>query len=174
MYLMHCSKKILLKFLSEEESLALIKKNASIFYDSPALNDVVKKVVEECKGLPIAIVTVGKALTGKSLDDWKEALQQLRKSRLVDIYGVDEEKNAYSCLKWSYNHLKCKAKLCFLLCSLFPEDYNIEIEELTRYAMGLEEYEDVNSLDEARSQVRVAINQLQDSSLLLRGNLKDM
>ncbi len=53
---------------------------------------MVKKVVEECKGLPIAIVTVGKALTEKSLDDWKEALQQLRKSRLVDIYGVDEEK----------------------------------------------------------------------------------
>uniref|UniRef100_A0A2N9EWZ6 Uncharacterized protein n=1 Tax=Fagus sylvatica TaxID=28930 RepID=A0A2N9EWZ6_FAGSY len=170
--LMHCSKKILLKFLSEEESLALIKKNASISYDSPALNDVVKKVVGECKGLPIAIVTVGKALAGKSLDDWKEALEQLRKSRLVDIYGVDEENNAYSCLKWSYNHLKCKAKLCFLLCSLFPEDYYIDIEELTRYAMGLEEYEDVNSLDEARSQVRVAINQLQDSSLLLKGYTK--
>uniref|UniRef100_A0A2N9ESF6 NB-ARC domain-containing protein n=1 Tax=Fagus sylvatica TaxID=28930 RepID=A0A2N9ESF6_FAGSY len=97
------------------------------------------KVVEECKGLPIAIVTVGKALTEKSLDDWKEALQQLRKSRLVDIY----------------------------------EDYNIEIEKLTRYAMGLEEYEDVNSLDEARSQVSVAINQLQDSSLLLKGNAKE-
>jgi Leucine-rich repeat (LRR) protein len=84
-----------------------------------------------------------------------------------------KKKNAYSCLKWSYNHLKCKAKLCFLLCSLFPEDYNIEIEKLTRYATGLEEYEDVNSLDEARSQVSVAINQLQDSSLLLKGNAKE-
>uniref|UniRef100_A0A2N9I3M9 NB-ARC domain-containing protein n=1 Tax=Fagus sylvatica TaxID=28930 RepID=A0A2N9I3M9_FAGSY len=48
----------------------------------------------------------------------------------------------------------------------------LNIEELTRYAMGLEEYEDVNSLDEVRSQVRVAINQLQDSSLLLKGNFE--
>uniref|UniRef100_A0A2N9HRC1 NB-ARC domain-containing protein n=1 Tax=Fagus sylvatica TaxID=28930 RepID=A0A2N9HRC1_FAGSY len=149
--LMHCSKKILLKFLSNEESLALIKKTASIVDDSPALNDVVLQVVEECKGLPIAIVTVGKALIRKSLTDWEVALRELKNSRYVEICGVDEDNNAYVCLKWSYDHLNRKTKLCFLMCSLFPEDYDISIEELSRYAMGLEEYnQDVNSLDEVR------------------------
>ena len=141
---MRCKRKIPLNFLVEEESLALMKKIA-IVDDCAVLNDVVLKVVEECKGLPIAIIRVGKALTGKSLDDWNAAMHQLRKSRLVDIEGVDEEKNAYACLKWSYDQLKRKTKLCFLLCSLFPEDYNIPIEELTRYAMGLEEDEDFHS-----------------------------
>ena len=170
--LMRCQREIPLNFLVEEESLALMKKIA-IVDDCADLNDVVLKVVKECKGLPIAIITVGKALIGKSLDDWNAAMHQLRKSRLVDIEGVDEEKNAYACLKWSYDQLKRKTKLCFLLCSLFPEDYNIPIEELTRYAMGLEEDEDFHSLDEARSQVRAAINSLKDSSLLLEGSEKE-
>ena len=169
---MRCQRNIPLNFLVEEESLALMKKIA-IVDDCAVLNDVVLKVVKECKGLPIAIITIGKALIGKSLNDWKAAMHQLRKSRLVDIEGVDEEKNAYACLKWSYDQLKRKTKLCFLLSSLFPEDYNIPIEELTRYAMGLEEDEDFHSLDEARSQVHAAINSLKDSSLLLEGSEKE-
>ncbi|KAF3946879.1 hypothetical protein CMV_026903 [Castanea mollissima] len=170
--LMRCQRKIPLNFLVEEESLALMKKTA-IVDDCPGLNDVVLEVVKECKGLPIAIITVGKALTGKSLNDWNVAKHQLRKSRLVDIEGVDEDKNAYACLKWSFDQLKRKTKLCFLLCSLFPEDYNIPIEELTRYAMGLEEFEDFHSLDEVRRQVHAAINSLKDSSLLLEGSTKE-
>uniref|UniRef100_A0A7N2M911 Disease resistance protein n=1 Tax=Quercus lobata TaxID=97700 RepID=A0A7N2M911_QUELO len=166
--LMRCQRKIPLNFLVEEESLALMKKTA-IVDDCPGLNDVVLEVVKECKGLPIAIITVGKALTGKSLNDWNVAMHQLRKSRLVDIEGVDEDKNAYACLKWSFDQLKRKTKLCFLLCSLFPEDYNIPIEELTRYVMGLEEDEDFHLLEDARCQVRAAVNSLKDSSLLLEG-----
>ncbi|XP_030928431.1 probable disease resistance protein At4g27220 [Quercus lobata] len=164
--LMRCQRKIPLNFLVEEESLALMKKTA-IVDDCPGLNDVVLEVVKECKGLPIAIITVGKALTGKSLNDWNVAMHQLRKSRLVDIEGVDEENNAYACLKWSFDQLKRKTKLCFLLCSLFPEDYYIPVEELTRYVMGLEEDEYFDSLNEERIQVRAAINSLKDSSLLL-------
>ena len=157
---------ISLNFLLEEESLALMK---SIVGDNPDLNDVMLKVVEECEGLPIAISTVGKALKGKTLEEWNAAMYELSSSRLVDIEGVNEEKNAYVCIKWSYDQLKRKTKLCFLLCSLFPEDYDISIEELTRYAMGLEEYEDFHLLEDARCQVRAAVNSLKDSSLLLEG-----
>nr|POF06826.1 putative disease resistance protein [Quercus suber] len=89
--LMRCQRKIPLNFLVEEESLALMKKIA-IVDDCAVLNDVVLKVVKECKGLPIAIITVGKALIGKSLDDWNAAMHRLRKSRLVDI---EEEKNEF-------------------------------------------------------------------------------
>ena len=74
--LMDCGRKIPWNFLSDKESLALIKKISCIIDDYPPLNDVVMKVVKECKGLPIAIVTVGKALARKPLD-WKVALKQL-------------------------------------------------------------------------------------------------
>ncbi|KAL4597911.1 hypothetical protein ACB092_11G022200 [Castanea dentata] len=170
-HLMLCHQRMIsLNFLLENESLALMK---SIVGDNPDLNDVMLKVVEECKGLPIAISTVGKALKGKTVNEWNVAMYELRRSRLVDIEGVNEEKNAYVCIKWSYDQLKRKTKICFLLCSLFPEDYNIPIEELTIYAMGLEEDKKFHSLDEARSQVRAAINSLKDSSLLLEGSEKE-
>ena len=168
--LMDCGRKIPLNFLSEKESLGLIKKFACIVDDYPPLNDVVLKVVKECKGLPIAIVTVGKALARKPLNEWKVALKQLKESRLMDIEGVDEEKNVYVCLKWSYNRLKRKTRFCFLLCSLFPEDYDISIEELTRYVMGLDEFGTINCLEEVRNEVRVTINKLIDSCLLLESN----
>ncbi|XP_075644948.1 putative disease resistance protein At4g27220 [Castanea sativa] len=170
-HLMLCHQRMIsLNFLLQNESLALMK---SIVGDNPDLNDVMLKVVEECKGLPIAISTVGKALKGKTVNEWNEAMYELRRSRLVDIEGVNEEKNTYVCIKWSYDQLKRKTKICFLLCSLFPEDYNIPIEELTIYAMGLEEDKNFHSLDEARSQVRAAINNLKDSSLLLEGSEKE-
>jgi Leucine-rich repeat (LRR) protein len=57
-----------------------------------------------------------------------------------------------------------------LLCSLFPEDYDISIEELTRYAMGLGEYGTVDYLEEVRSEMRMTINKLIDSCLLLKSN----
>jgi hypothetical protein len=167
--LMCFQRKIPLNLLLEKESLALMRKITGVVDDCQPLNDVVLKVVEECKCLPIAIITIGKALIGKSLDEWNVTMHQLRRSRLVDIEGVEEEKNAYVGLKWSYDQLKRKTKLCFLLCSLFPKDYNIPIEELTRYAMGLEEYKDFHLLEDTRSQVRATINSLKDSSLLLKG-----
>ena len=45
----------------------------------------------------------------------------------------------------------------------------IDIEELTRYAMGLNEHEDCHLLGDTRRQVRAAIDHLKDSSLLLEG-----
>ncbi|XP_030928346.1 disease resistance protein At4g27190-like isoform X1 [Quercus lobata] len=88
----------------------------------------------------------------------------------MDIEGVDDEKNVYVCLKWSYVRLKRKTKFCFLLCSLFPEDYDISIEELARYVMGLDEFGTITCLEEARNEVRVIINNLKDSYLLLESN----
>ncbi|KAK7819120.1 putative disease resistance protein [Quercus suber] len=88
-HLMLCHQRMIsLNFLSEKESLALMK---SIVGDNPDLNDVMLKVVEECKGLPIAISTVGKALKGKTLNEWNVAMYELRRSRLVDIEEGSEK-----------------------------------------------------------------------------------
>ncbi|KAG5255219.1 disease resistance protein [Salix suchowensis] len=104
------------------------------------LNTVAKKVARECQGLPIALVTVGRALRGKSVDGWE----------------------------LSYDYLKHeKTKLCFLLCCLFPEDYHIPIEDLTRYTVGYGIHQDVESIEDARKQVYVEIKTLKDCCMLL-------
>ncbi|KAL7257845.1 hypothetical protein ACSBR1_004039 [Camellia fascicularis] len=48
-------------------------------------------VAKECGGLPIAIVTIGRALRRKNKYSWDSALEQLQKSMVKNISGVDEK-----------------------------------------------------------------------------------
>jgi hypothetical protein len=81
---------------------------------------------------------------------------------------IDEQKNAYACLKLSYDYLKSKeTKLCFLLCCLFPEDYNISIEVLTRNAVGYGLHQGAKPIGDARKNVYVEIKKLKACSMLL-------
>ncbi|XP_048234818.1 probable disease resistance protein At4g27220 isoform X2 [Ricinus communis] len=165
---LNCQRDIPLHVLTESEAWALFKNIAGLHDCSSDLNNVAVKVVRKCKGLPLAIVTVGRALRDKSFSGWKVALQKLKSSRLIDIRDVDKDKNAYACLKLSFDHLQCEeTKLCLLLCSLFPEDYEIFVEDLARYAVGLGFYQDAQSIDDVRSEVFEAIGDLKASCLLL-------
>ncbi|KAI9187481.1 hypothetical protein LWI28_028694 [Acer negundo] len=163
---MRCQSRIQLDTLNDEEGLILFKKQVSISNDSPALNDVAKEVVGECGGLPLAIEAIGCALREKSIDEWKVVSKKLKMSKLSDVETVDQQ--VYTLLKLSYDFLKAKeTKFCFLLCSLFPEDYEIGLEELLRFGLGLDLYRDADTIEEARSQLRVTINNLISSCLLL-------
>ena len=165
---MECQQKVLLSLLSENEAWALFKINAGLQDEDSTLNTVAKKVARECKGLPIALVTVGRALRDKSAVEWEVASKELKNSQFQHMEQIDEEKNAYACLKLSYAYLKHeKTKLCFLLCCLFPEDYNIPIEDLTRYAVGYGLHQDAESIEDARERVYVEIQTLKDCCMLL-------
>ncbi|KAJ7960785.1 Disease resistance protein [Quillaja saponaria] len=169
---MGCQTTIQLSILNEEEEWILFQKHASIADDSSTLNGLAQEVARECKGLPIAIVVVGTSLKGKGVDEWMLALNRLRDSKPMEI--EEGLRNPYACLKLSYDHLKsAEAKLVFLLCSLFPEDYEISVEDLFRIRKGIGVCKSTHeSLDDGRSKVRVAINILIDSCLLLRADRK--
>ncbi|KAJ6314026.1 hypothetical protein OIU78_017644 [Salix suchowensis] len=165
---MECQALVFLNTLSENEAWALFKINAGLRDEDSNLNTVAKEVARECQGLPIALVTVGKALRGKSVVEWEVASTKLKYSQLQHIERNGEEKNTYSCLKFSYDYLKHEeTKLCFLLCCLFPEDYDIPIEDLTRYAVGYGIHQDLESIEDARKQVLVEIKTLKDCCMLL-------
>ncbi|GAV68649.1 NB-ARC domain-containing protein [Cephalotus follicularis] len=111
---MGSKKNIELAALKYEDARALFEKSADLTDKSPELNEIVKEVVRECKGLPLAIVAVGKALREKTLDEYKRALNQLKDARLDEIEDVDKE--VYKSLMLSYDYLKSKqTKSCFLL-----------------------------------------------------------
>ncbi|KAK3198952.1 hypothetical protein Dsin_022367 [Dipteronia sinensis] len=164
---MGCQSRIRLDVLKEEEGLVLFKRHSGLNDDqSPNTIKLAKEIVEECKGLPLAIVAIGSALKERPIDEWKIVPQKLRKSKLMDVDIVDEE--VYACLKLSYDYLKNeKTKSCFLLCSLFPEDHEIDLEQLVRYGLGLGLYQGTDSIEEARSELGVMVNNLKASSLLL-------
>jgi disease resistance protein RPS2 len=113
-------------------------------------------------------VAVGKALKDKSEHEWEVASEELKKSQSRHVETFDDRRNAYACLKLSYDYLKHeKTKLCFLLCCLLPEDYDIPIEELTRYAVGYGIYQDVESIEGVRKRVYVEIKTLKACCMLL-------
>ncbi|KAI4332277.1 hypothetical protein L6164_017200 [Bauhinia variegata] len=164
---MDCQKKIRLDLLNEDEAWALFKKHA--YRDNQSslslLSSVAQDIARECKGLPIAIQAVGRSLKGQSIHEWKIALENLRSSKPVDV--EDGQGDAFSCLKLSYDYLKDEHKLLFLICCIFPEDYDISNEDLIRCGVGLGVYGEYQSFDLARSQVMVGINKLVDLCLLM-------
>ncbi|KAL9418252.1 hypothetical protein AB3S75_041123 [Citrus x aurantiifolia] len=165
---MGCDTRIQLGVLKQEEGLALLRKHAVIDVADSTLIDVSKRVAGECKGLPLAIKAVGSALRGKGFGEWKVALHKLKNAKLNTIEGIGkEDQDVYHCLKFSYDYLNGEdSRSCFLLCSLFPEDYEIDLEDLVGYAVALDWYQ-AESIEDARSLVSGTINELKASSLLL-------
>ncbi|KAA8532716.1 hypothetical protein F0562_032749 [Nyssa sinensis] len=165
------TKIVRLDVLCENDSWDLFRRNAGDAVDSRTLNSVVKSVVKHCQGLPLAIVTVGRAMKGKyKPEEWIEAAQELKASTPTSIEGVDEE--VHKSLKLSYDYLEDEeTKSCFLLCCLFPEDHDILVEDLVRYGIGLRIFKNVYTLQEARQKVNIAIKNLQDSCLLLTSDI---
>ncbi|XP_052726035.1 probable disease resistance protein At4g27220 [Vigna angularis] len=165
--LMDCQRKISLQNLTDEEAWTLFQNKALISdATSDTLKDMGRLISDECKGLPVAIAAVAGSLKGKAETDWMVALNRLRHSKPISIErGLT---NPYKCLQLSYDNLADKeAKSLFLLCSVFPEDFEIPIEILTRCAIGLGVVGEVDSYEEARSEVIAAKIKLVSCCLLL-------
>ncbi|XP_021676765.2 disease resistance protein At4g27190 [Hevea brasiliensis] len=163
------AKIIPINILSEKESWVLLKKNVGDDIESPTLNSLAKEIIRECGGLPITLVTVGRAMRGKDPDEWRVAVEKLKKSQPQFIEGM--HKDVYRCLQLSYDYLQNEeAKKVLKLCSLFPEDFNIPVEDLVRYGVGLKIFEDVVRMEDARRNAISIIKNLKASCLLLESD----
>ncbi|XP_050274023.1 putative disease resistance protein RGA1 [Quercus robur] len=115
-----------LKGLSVDKSWSLLKRIAfNKGEDSnPDHEDIGKKIVEKCQGVPLAIKMIGRVLYFKgTVDEWSDIKNK-------ELTNVDhEENNILSILKLSYDYLPVHLKCCFTYCSMFPKDY--EIRKLT-------------------------------------------
>ncbi|XP_040375688.1 probable disease resistance protein At4g27220 isoform X2 [Rosa chinensis] len=164
---MKCQEKINLTTLSEEDSWTLFVRNAGRSFESTNFEDVARRVAGECCGLPIALIAVARALGGKDLVEWKRAAQRLEKSHAANPEDYGE---ASKCIKLSYDYLKEEDyKSYFLLCCLFPEDFEIEIEDLFKYAIGKGLFRDADTIEEARDEADSVATHLKHCCLLLDG-----
>ncbi|KAJ6301128.1 hypothetical protein OIU77_015438 [Salix suchowensis] len=89
---MECQQRVLLRILSKNEAWALFKINAGLRDEDFNLNTMANKVARECQGLPIALVTVGRALRGKSVIEWEVASTELKNSEFQHMEQNGEEK----------------------------------------------------------------------------------
>ncbi|WVY91191.1 hypothetical protein V8G54_036705 [Vigna mungo] len=167
---MDCQKKIYLPILTDEEAWTLFQEKALISKDTPEnIKHLAISISNECKGLPVAIVAVASSLKGKEKVIWRNALNKLRSSKPINIdRGF---RDPYKCLKLSYDNLDSEeAKSLFLLCSVFPEDYEISVECLIRCAIGLGVAGEVDTYEEARTEVTAAKIKLVSSCLLMEAD----
>nr|DAD32259.1 TPA_asm: hypothetical protein HUJ06_011110 [Nelumbo nucifera] len=122
-----------LEGLPYENCWDLFKRKAFINDDCeayPNLKRIGEKIVKKCKGLPLAIKTLGGLLWGESdVNKWNSILE----SEMWEIAGED---SILPALRLNYYHLPAHLKLCFAYCSLFPKDSKFDKETLVRLWMA--------------------------------------
>ncbi|XP_077223531.1 disease resistance protein At4g27190-like [Tasmannia lanceolata] len=154
--------------LSEDESWNLFREKVRDVVDCLSLQNVARMAAQECRGLPLALVTLGGALSGNNnLSVWENAVTQLKRSDPIYIEGM--EKEVYQSLRISFSHLKTEElKQCFLFCALFPEDFEIPVDRMIRYLIGEGILEEFENLEETMNKGRALIENLKSCSLLLQ------
>ena len=138
----------------------------------PHIPWLAKVVVEECKGLPLALVTLGRAMAGeKDPSNWDNVIQSLSIFP-AEISGMEDQ--LFHRLKVSYDRLSDNViKSCFLYCSLYPEDWDINCEEVIDLWIGEGFLGEVHDIHEAHNQGYKIIKKLKDACLLESGGLKE-
>ncbi|CAA6668638.1 unnamed protein product [Spirodela intermedia] len=117
------------------ESFVMEKVGSEVELQSPPINALVKIVVKKCGGLPLALITVDRSMAyARSVEEWEDALHNLLETP-QQVRGMEDE--VLSLLKFSFDRLGDEnVKNCLLYCSLYPEDYEINVKELIEYWIG--------------------------------------
>ncbi|KAH0681922.1 hypothetical protein KY289_019674 [Solanum tuberosum] len=116
-----------LRFLSQEESWDLFcTKLLDVRAMVPEMESLAKEMVENCRGLPLAIVVLSGLLSHKKgLKEWQ---------KVKDCLWKDIEEDSFheisSILSLSYNDLSTALKKCFLYFGIFPEDQVVEADNI--------------------------------------------
>ncbi|KAF3448130.1 hypothetical protein FNV43_RR08841 [Rhamnella rubrinervis] len=155
----------MLKVLNEEETWNLFENTVSEdAVKDPDIGKVAIEVANQCKGLPILVVTVAKALKGKKLHSWKDVLRNLK------LCGGDELEKAYSGIEWSYNQLVgAQLKSLFLIFGMSGGRY-YHLNYMLKCTLGLSLFEGINTMEEANDRLHSLVDKLKDYCLLLDTN----
>ncbi|KAD7477387.1 hypothetical protein E3N88_00523 [Mikania micrantha] len=153
--------------LEEEEAKHLFWKSLGYTSGDGELRMIGEDILKKCGGLPIAIKTIALALRGEGKDAWEVTQKNLQRHKLKEI--KDLEYVVYNIFEISYKHLKKEDdKAIFVLCGLFPDDFEISLEELLWFGWGLQLFKNANSLMEARKRIKMSVDNLISANLLTK------
>ncbi|KAL0689567.1 hypothetical protein Bca4012_089245 [Brassica carinata] len=88
------------------------------------LHRIGKEMVQKCDGLPLAIVVLAGLLSKKRPNEWHEVCASVWR------FLKDDSIHISTIFDLSFNELHHELRLCFLYLSVFPEDYEIDVEKL--------------------------------------------
>ncbi|XP_024929131.3 putative disease resistance protein At3g14460 [Ziziphus jujuba] len=123
-----------LPIVSNENCWKLFVKHAFNNVDPcahPKLEEIGKQIVIKCKGLPLAVKSLGSLLRYQlNQQEWEKILES-------EMWELPEEKNYILPALWlSYQYLPSHVKRCFAFCSIFPKNYPINKEDLIKLWMA--------------------------------------
>ncbi|XP_022722320.1 probable disease resistance protein At1g61300 [Durio zibethinus] len=150
--------------IQDARSLFLQKVGQDIL-DHPNILSIVESVVEQCAGLPLAIVTVASSMKGVlNIHEWRNALNEL--NRHAKSVNKSDEKVLQQ-LQFSYDRLEDETfKQCFLCCALYPEDSEICTNKLIELWTAEGIVEELDSMQEETDRGHTILNKLINNCLL--------
>ncbi|GFQ03039.1 putative late blight resistance protein homolog r1b-23 [Phtheirospermum japonicum] len=119
-----------MSFLDEHKSWNLFCRSTFREESCPQeLEDIGKKIVENCKGLPLSIVVVGGLLakSKRTREYWLYIAENLN-----SIVNSEDDEWCLKILHLSYKELPVHLKPCFLHMGVYPEDWVIDVPELMK------------------------------------------
>ncbi|XP_027335271.1 putative disease resistance protein RGA1 isoform X2 [Abrus precatorius] len=123
-----------LKGFADEASWSLLK-NIAFEDDFKGVNQNLesmgKEIAKKCKGVPLAVKTLGGLLRRQNEEsEWENVLHG-------DFWKLCEEQDSIMpILKLSYRNLLPEMRQCFAYCSLYPKDSKIPKDELIQLWMA--------------------------------------
>ncbi|GLU15381.1 hypothetical protein SLE2022_318780 [Rubroshorea leprosula] len=152
--------------LSPQESLNLfLNKVGGDVLEVPGLEEILKSIVEECDGLPLAIVVIAGSMRGEyNIIEWRNSLNELRQC-VKSVKGVEDE--IFVRLRFSYDRLRSlEIQKCFLYCSLFQEDYEFSRKELIEGWIDERLIDELGNKQAAYDRGHAFLNRLEKNCLL--------
>ncbi|XP_050378131.1 putative disease resistance RPP13-like protein 1 [Argentina anserina] len=132
-----------LKTLSDETCLELVEQHAN--NDRPPNFELLKKkIVTNCKGLPLAAKVLGGVLRCEDTGNWEKILDD-------KLWSTSDKSEILPVLRLSYQYLPSTLKRCFAYCSILPNDYEFGKDELICLWMAegfLEQSDGSNSMED--------------------------
>ncbi|EOY25814.1 Cc-nbs-lrr resistance protein, putative [Theobroma cacao] len=134
-------------------------------HSHPDIPGLAQKMAAKCGGLPLSLITIGRAMASKKTPQaWEYAIEVLKKSA-HKLARMGQE--VYPLLKFSYDSLHCDTmRSCLLYCGLYPEDVLILKSELIEYWFCEGLLDEFDSVRRARLQGYNIIDSLVNSCLL--------
>ncbi|XP_074574206.1 disease resistance protein RPS2-like [Curcuma longa] len=152
---MKAKKEIKVKCLDPVQAWQLFEENSNkdVLSSDAGIKFVAEELAKECAGLPLALVTVARAMSGKkSWEVWNDTLTQIRdEHKWTSVCLPKDSLIMYKAFKLSYDSLENDSiRKCLLCCALWPEDYEIDkFKELIPCWIGCGIIRDFNVINEA-------------------------
>ncbi|KAM3195132.1 hypothetical protein ACQJBY_071289 [Aegilops geniculata] len=119
-----------LTFLTGEDSWELFSDKAfgNGVEEQAELVTIGRRIVNKCRGLPLALKTLGGLLSSKQeVQEWKAVQQSSIGDNIYEVMPI---------LMLSYKHLSAEMKQCFAFCAVFQKDCEMEKDMLIQLWMA--------------------------------------